>query len=572
MIPFGWSSIARTGLIAFALLTSQSAFSERPQRTPQSREALLAEVKALHGARRYHEQRLLIIFKAGTSDADKERIARELRGTHRRLHHGGPRKTGRELQVVEFGRSYSVASAIAKVMHDPVIEEISPDWTVELQENGPNDPGYANEWGLQGPDSVAPHPFGIGLAELWSRGYTCSSSNPVVVAILDTGVRMSHEDLRDQIFTNPGEIAGDGVDNDGNGFVDDLHGWNFVDKSANADDVHSHGSHIAGIIAARKNNGRGITGVCGDGGVKILPLRVCTPTGGCTTSDILAAMAYMTDLKLNRGVNLRVANISLGIGSNGPNYFGIEHFQAARDAGILIAVSAANNSANLDNYFVWPTSLGVENIVVVGNYTRSASYASNSNYGVSVDIAAPGSDIYSAIIGSDQAYGWKSGTSMAAPHVAGALAQYFVDHPDATASEAKAALLNTASQEPWLVGKVAGARRLNLANWDGQAKNLVVRTKCGQGMTRRTGFWISANVSIAPGQPLANTPVTMKAFRPNGSLFQSFTGMTNADGGLVWMFANASEPLDRDFLLRVQTADGAGKTFTNAELNCQFQS
>jgi hypothetical protein len=175
-------------------------------------------------------------------------------------------------------------------------------------------------------------------------------------------------------------------------------------------------------------------------------------------------------------------------------------------------------------------------------------------------------------MGSDQAYGMKSGTSMSAPHVAGALAQYFVSHQDASAAQARAALLSSASQEPWLVGKVAGARRLNMANWDGPAKDLAVTTKCGQTMTRRTTFSISANVSIRPGEPLTHTTVIVKVLRANGSLFRSFTGVTSAHGTVAWMFANEREPLESDFLLRVETTDGVGKTFTNAEVNCYFRS
>lgn len=571
MSTFGWSSAARACIVAFGLLMSQSAFSGPPQRTPPSREAVLAEVKALQGKHRYHPQRLLITFKAGTSDADKERIARELNGTHRHLRHGGRLKTERELHLVEIGRPYSVASAMEKVMHDPVIEDISPDWTNELQDSSVNDPGFSSQWALQGPNSIAPHPFGIGLAELWARGYSCSSSNPVVVAVIDTGVRISHEDLRDNIFTNPGEIPGDGVDNDGNGYVDDVHGWNFREKTPDANDVHWHGTHIAGIIAARKNNGRGLAGICGDGGVKILPLRVCDATGHCNTSDELEAIAYITDLRFNHGINVRIANLSFGDLSSSPNTNGIDHFRAAADAGILMAAAAGNFMANLDESFMWPASLDVDTIISVGNYTRNAVYSGKSNYGMAVDIAAPGDSIYSTVMASDQAYDWKSGTSIATPHVAGALAQYLVVHPNAPASEAKAAILNTASQEPWLVGKVAGARRLNMINWDGQAKDLAVKVKCGEDLTRRTSFWISASISIAPNQPLAHTSVTMKAFRPNGDLFQSFTGTTNANGSLIWMSANKREPLERDFLLRVQTADGAGKTFTNAELGCYFK-
>lgn len=571
MIRYACINAARASLAAIVLITSQPAVAERPTRVTQSRQALLAEVKAQQGHHRFNEQRLLVTFKAGTSEADKERVARMLGGSHRRLHRGTGNK-GRDLHLVGLKRSDTVASAMEKIMSDPAVAEVSPDWILELQDGEPNDPDYATEWALQGPNTVAPNLYGIGIAELWARGITCTSSHPTVVAVIDTGIRMSHEDLRDQIFTNPGEIAGDGIDNDGNGFIDDIHGWNFVEETANPEDFHSHGTHVSGTIAATKNNGRGVVGVCGDGGAKILPLRVCTG-GSCTMADVIQAVDYITDLKLKRGVNVRVANVSLGHFKKEVVTTGIESFQAASDAGILFTVAAGNQNVNLDkDYFIWPAKLDVDGIISVGNYTINAALSGTSNYGLSVDIAGPGADIYSTVIGSDQAYNKKSGTSMAAPHVAGALAQYFAMHHTATARQAKAALLNSAKREPWLVGKITGARRLDLSSWDGPANDMVVKTKCGgmQNLTRRGGFAISVNVSSAPDQALAHAAVTMTVFRPTGALFQSVTGVTNAYGSLTWAITNTRESLEKDFLLRVQTADGVGKTFTNAELGCYF--
>ena len=227
----------------------------------------------------------------------------------------------------------------------------------------------------------------------------------VVVAVADTGIELSHPDLSSRVASNSSEIAGDGIDNDNNGYIDDTSGWDFVDsdKTPAAPD-NGHGTHVAGIISAEQNNGQGISGVAPS--ARILPLRVLGADGSGTWSQIAEAFDYAGKM------NIPIVNASLG------GYGSVATIDSviASHPNTLYVFAAGNDGVSLDNYTFYPCESPESNVLCVGATDPANNVASFSNYSpTAVDIAAPGEDIASTYTGAG--YVWLSGTSMAAPNV-----------------------------------------------------------------------------------------------------------------------------------------------------------
>lgn len=273
-----------------------------------------------------------------------------------------------------------------------LIEHLSGSFSV-----GPAE--YSRNWGIN-------H---IGALEAWASG----TGEGITVAVLDTGIDYDHTDLDANLWVNTSEIAGDGIDNDGNGFVDDIHGWNFTSSgaSSNINDVRGHGTHVAGIIAAEAN-GQGTVGVAPD--AEIMGVKVLSDGGSGSWSGIARGIDYAVEN------GAKIINMSLGGGSLSTSVF--EAVARAQEAGVIIVAAAGNSSGSQALY---PAALAAEfdNVISVANSTQSDTIAGSSNYsidGTTVDLAAPGSNIFSTM--PDNMTGSKTGTSMAAPMVAGAAA------------------------------------------------------------------------------------------------------------------------------------------------------
>ena len=237
----------------------------------------------------------------------------------------------------------------------------------------------------------------------------------VVVAVLDTGVDLDHPDLAANIYVNPGEIL-DGVDNDNNGFIDDISGWNFNGGNNNADDDNGHGTHCAGSVAAVGNNGIGVVGVAPQ--ASIMPIKVLSGSGGGSFSAIIAGIDYVYMMK-QRGVNVVVTSNSYGAGGN-PGSAVQAAFDQAYQAGIIHLAAAGNSgsSSGTGENVGWPANYA--SVIAVASTTSSDARSSFSSTGANVEIAAPGSSILSTYPGGS--YATLSGTSMACPHAAGAAA------------------------------------------------------------------------------------------------------------------------------------------------------
>jgi len=328
----------------------------------------------------------------------------------------------------------------------PQVVSCSPNYEMKASAV-PNDTQFGSLWGLSADR-------GIDAPGAWD---VTTGSNAIVVAVIDTGADYNHPDLAENIWVNPGEIPGNGIDDDGDGYVDDVHGINAVNHSGNPMDDNEHGTHVSGTIGGVGNNNRGVAGI--NWNVKIMPLKFLSASGSGSLAGAIEAINYMVMMK-NRGVNVRVANNSWGGGGfSQALYDAIKH---ARDAGIVFAAAAGNESNDNDATPSYPASYNLDNVVSVAAVDSNRNLASFSNYGSSqVDIAAPGVSIISTTPGNT--YQSFSGTSMATPHVTGAIALLAGHEPGLGYLELINRMYDSGVPLSGLNGVVRTSRMLNVA-------------------------------------------------------------------------------------------------------------
>jgi subtilisin family serine protease len=276
-----------------------------------------------------------------------------------------------------------------------------------------------------------------------------TGSSDVIALVIDSGVLYTHPDLAGNMWKNPREIAGDGIDNDSNGYIDDVHGINAILNTGNPLDDNGHGTHCAGILGGQGNNGQGVTGVAWN--TKIVAAKFLSSSGSGSLSNAVKAINYGVALR-RAGNAIVVSNNSWGGGSYSSTLAAA--IQSAGDAGILFVAAAGNSASNNDTTPSYPSSYSSDSIVAVASTTSSGTLSSFSNYGAtSVDIAAPGSSIISTYL--TDGYAYLSGTSMAAPQVSGvALLVQSICSGRLTQQQVKTAILSSGQQYPSLSGKV----------------------------------------------------------------------------------------------------------------------
>ncbi|RYD28614.1 MAG: hypothetical protein EOP87_19435, partial [Verrucomicrobiaceae bacterium] len=262
----------------------------------------------------------------------------------------------------------------------------------------PDDPHFPKLWGLENTGQAANLSAGTSgvdtrFIQAWNLSRTLVSAQDVVVCVADTGVDISHPDLAPNVWTNPGEIPGNGIDDDANGYVDDVHGYDFAGNTAAMTDSGFHGTHVAGTVAATGKNAQGVIGL--QFRAKILPMKLSTDGDHMATSAILAACNYAVAQK-QRGVNIVAFNASYGGGSYSTAEFNA--IAALGNAGIVLCAAAGNDATNNDAIPQYPANYPLPNIITVASIDPRNGLSSFSNYGAAtVDMAAPGTDIYSTV-------------------------------------------------------------------------------------------------------------------------------------------------------------------------------
>ncbi|WP_172825510.1 putative Ig domain-containing protein [Geobacter sp. DSM 9736] len=381
------------------------------------------------------QDEILVKFRENVSEVTRQKV---------HLKHGSKKIReflSKRLHHVKIKAGISIEDAIRHYESDPEVEYAEPDFLYS-HHLVPNDSGYSQQWGLMKIDAPT----------AWD---TATGSNATVVAVIDSGVDYTHPDLAPNMWTNSGEIAGNGLDDDGNGYVDDIYGINPFSGTSDPMDENGHGTHVAGIIGAAGNNGEGVAGVTWN--TKILACKAGDAAESISTSSVIACLNYLKTMK-SRGVNIVASNNSWGGWGYSKSLY--EAIKAQTD--ILFIASAGNDTGDNDKIPVYPSGFNLPNVISVTATDGGDGKARFSNYGKkSVHIAAPGESIYSTRPGDS--YGSGSGTSLAAPFVTGLAGLIKSHYPDSTGARIKNLILAGGDPVAEMTEVSITGRRINAA-------------------------------------------------------------------------------------------------------------
>lgn len=345
------------------------------------------------------------------------------------------------------------AQAVAKTLSAlPQVAVAEPNYIYRINKT-PNDPDLSKLWGIKNvgqedsSKSIGVEGVDVGAEQAWDIQ---TGSDQVVVAVIDTGLDYTHEDLKENAWTNEAEANGkDGVDDDNNGYIDDIHGYDFVNNDGDPMDDHGHGSHCSGTIGAKGDDGKGIVGVAWN--VKIMGIKFLSAEGSGSLEDAIKSIDYATKM------GARIMSNSWGGG--GFSELLKQSIERANEANAVFTAAAGNHSGNNDESPSYPASYTVPNIISVAAVDNKGQLAYFSCYGRrSVHVGAPGVNVYSSIPGGYDSW---SGTSMATPHVTGVAALLLANEPNMKAEEVKERLIRTSKPLSGLRGKVASAGMVN---------------------------------------------------------------------------------------------------------------
>ncbi len=412
----------------------------------------------------YANDRIIVKFKAEAEPSDLDTAAEEIvrvpgvrTETLTRRPQGGT-------HLFKLKGKVSAEEAVQRAKEDPRVEFAEPDYFVYASDTVPNDPRFNDLWGMYSAGcsqcAADQQTLSIDATRAWD---ITTGSDDIVVAVLDTGVQLQHEDLKANAWVNPSPgILGPP-------FVDDVNGWNFYDdnnqtfkpgSSSTSEDYH--GTHVAGSIGAVGNNGLGVAGVAWH--VKLMALKFLGGLQGKgSTSNAVRGIQYAIDMR-NRGVNVRVINASWGGGSDSQALR--QAIAAANDAGILFVAAAGNGGTNIDDNPDFPAAYAKDlpnalSVAALDNQIQPGFLASFSNYGhASVSVAAPGTNIWSTYT-EPPYYRVLQGTSMSTPYVSGIAVLLWAHEPSLTPAQVKQRIIDTSEPSTSLVSKLARSGRAN---------------------------------------------------------------------------------------------------------------
>lgn len=430
----------------------------------------------------------------------------------------------------------------------PGLQFFEPDFVMSTTATTPNDALYSTLWGLHNTgQSGGVVDADIDAPEAWDL---TTGSSDIVVGVIDTGVDYTHPDLAANIWTNPGEIAGDGLDNDGNGYVDDIHGWDFVNDDSDPMDDNNHGTHVSGTIGGTGNNGTGVVGV--NWNVKIMALKYLGAKGHGSTSDAVAALNYATMMRRDHDINIRLTSNSWGGGGYSQALYNA--IAASGEQGMLFVAAAGNGDPdgigdNNDAVPHYPSSYDLDNVIAVAATNDDDQKAGFSNYGsYSVDLAAPGVSVRSTIAGGGYAY--FNGTSMATPHVAGVAALAWSIAPTASYQTIRDAIFGGVDLIPAMDGITSTGGRLNAL---GTLKQLGMRVTTTSPAAGSVISSLPTSFVVNFSNPYVAGSVAAGDFSVNGTPADAFT-LTDSD---TVTFHFVSTPIVGQGLQTMSMAEGA---------------
>ncbi len=451
------------------------------------------------------------------------------------------------LTIFSLDGGQDINTVLEKLNDLPSVQYAEPDY-IQFTNTQPADTYFPLLWGLN--NNGQQHGLfdaDIDAPEAWN---TTTGSRSSVIGVIDSGVDYTHEDLAMNMWINPGETPNDGIDNDGNGYIDDIHGIDCINDDSDPMDDNNHGTHVAGTLGAVGNNGIGITGV--NWNTKIMALKFLGADGKGPISDAIECLAYAIKMKNEYGIDIRIIN----------NSWGAENFsqamkdiiQASADANMLFITAAGNGDelgigVNTDFIPYYPSSYDLDNIISVAATTRTDELALFSNFGATtVDLGAPGMDVLSTIPRNQ--YQLLKGTSMASAHVAGAAALLWSKNPSLSALEIKNKLIDQGDPIVSLEGDITkSGKRLNI----NAAVNCLPGSSILEILTPSDLFALQIDKEVIVqvrvndcGLPIQNIDVL--AIPTNGDIFTLVDDGqgedTSADDGIytgIWQVQNASE-------------------------------
>ena len=500
-----WCTALTTSLLA-GMSNAQTV-----EQLPLSKQVLLADPDL-----EYDPYSILVRFAPDASDAERSAAMAAV---------GGSILDGYSIVpgLVHLEISCSVNKALETLGAMKGIAYAEPDFVVRADAL-PNDPGFPLLWGMRNTGQTVNGDPGTSGADIRSSAAwdITTGSSQFVVAIIDSGTLLNHEDLAANIWSNPGELAGNGIDDDGNGYIDDVNGYDFFSRDNDPSDP-GHGTHTAGTVGAVGNNGVGVAGVAWN--CKIMPVRFLGPTGGFI-SDAVLALQYVAQKQV------RVSNNSWGGGGFSQAMF--DAIAASRAVGHLFVASAGNSSANSDAVPSYPAAYNLDNIISVLATDNDDRRASFSNYGpISCDLGAPGVNVLSTY---DVGYAYLNGTSMASPHVAGVAALVCAQNPTLTYAAVKARILAAARPVAGLAGTCVTGGVLDAA----------------------------AALSGSTPSPANNAPTVVISSPTSGSSFSS--GAAVSFTGSAVDLEDGSRTASMTWTSSLQGAIGSGGSFTVSTL------